>query len=344
MGFEKFIHAFIWFATICTVLIFFFHPVQAEDAKTTSDTEKSAWSVKAGVGVLSGHTTYQIGGQVNTSSSSWVTRFPLSELRFTFDEVPYGFIQGKYENPRKFSIESTLKINTKRGSGKLFDSDWGIFYDKGIPGAWESSLDVYSTSDTEVDFIFSESEISFPVHRRQRFLIMLGFGFTYKSFSFSAFNLHQTYPSCSNYGICALYPDIRITEKVLTYDIQYYIPKITATLQHDHFAIWKSKLHLGVAPIIFIHDVDDHILRSKRNTGNSQGQAYNVDLETSLFFSRNVILNLQLQYSYYNTRGVQRQVYYKTTAEASKGTWAEIENKIFSSQLEFILAMQFLFH
>jgi len=343
MFFKEIIHSLANFYILSMFLIAFIGPIQAEDALAVAKEKNLDWAINAGAGILSGHSTYQIGGHVKTAAGEGDIRFPLSELRFELDNVPFAFLSARYTPSKKVFFETSIKVNWNSDSGELIDSDWGIFYDKGVGGASESSLDIYSESDNKVDFIFWESEIGFPIRLKKGLVFVWGVGFQYKTFSFVASDLKQTYPSCGKYGICGTYPDIEISGDVITYDIQYYIPIITAAVKFEHLPEWISKLEVGVAPILFVHDVDDHLLRSKRATSNAEGQGFFVDAESSLYFSRNFSVNLQVNYSYINARGVQRQVFYKTTGEATKGTWGEIENLVFSSQFEFILAMQFHF-
>ncbi|MES0491706.1 MAG: omptin family outer membrane protease [Leptospirales bacterium] len=300
-------------------------------------------NVEAGVGLLNGHTTYQIGGNFNSNSGSGHFRFPLSELRFPLENIFYVYNSIEYTSKNKWRFLVSVKIDASNYAGKLRDSDWGIFYYNGISGTSENSLDIFSKTDTYVDFILWQFQFRWDKKINSKSYFSPGFGFEYRSFNFTGKDVRQTYPSCGSYGICSSYPDININGRVITYDIQFYVPMVMIGYSYRFFKKWNLNIDTGVSPYLYVTDLDNHLLRYKKSKGKASGQSYMASLYITYNFNRRAGLNLGASYSGYSARGRQKQVYYKTSSEANRGDWAKIDYRVFSSTYEFVLSFNYLF-
>ncbi|MBI5665601.1 MAG: omptin family outer membrane protease [Nitrospirae bacterium] len=307
------------------------------------------FEVDLGTGVMRGHTTYQIGGDVETASGNDRIHFSLSELKFPLD-VYMASLSASAEFVERWKLAINVKKNITRDAGKMKDSDWGIWH-LGEPLLHDQnstcspnkcstdSLDIYSESDAELDALIIDFDFRYrfvdTAFSKTRLSFFAGIGQMYENFSFEVSDLDQWYPSYQDYfGIDPAHQ--KVSGKVLTYDIYYFIPYIragSAFTVMDKLGIEGS---LAFSPYLKIFDEDDHILRDKVSEGELEGTAVMFSLEGRYNFSRHWSAKLGLDYMTLQAEGEQKQ-------HTGGVHTATIDEEITSEQLTILLKADYSF-
>ncbi len=232
-----------------------------------------------GIGRLSGHTTYQIGGTVDTPSGSYKYHFPISELEFPLD-VYILSVGGSIEFAEKWKVSVGLKKNITSDAGKMKDSDWGVpFEDPPGSGSWwwygPDSLDVYSESDADLDALIID--INFRGRFRfgkSNWSLIAGLGYIHQDFDYECRLIKQWSPS----GLSG-YDYTGTGAVALTYEVTYSIPYMEIGTQFKIKDKLSVEARLGYSPFVNVEDEDHHLLRSKVNKGDCDGHAILFSLE-----------------------------------------------------------------
>ncbi len=307
-------------------------------------------AVDLGTGVLRGHTTYQIGGDVDYANSAHEDlRFPISELKFPLD-VYMASLSASAEFKEKWKLVINAKKNITDDAGSLEDSDWGYWHDGADlphdPGSTcdpdkcsSDSLDIYSESDAELDALIIDLDFRYRFFNKAFGKTSLSFfagaGHIYENFSYEVSDLDQWYPSYKDYFGVNLGHD-KVSGKVLTYDISYFIPYIrvgTTFAVEDRLGIEGS---LAFSPYLIIQDEDNHILRDKVSEGELEGAAIMLSLEGRYNFSRHWFTKLELNYMILYAEGEQKQY-------IRSDHFATIDEEITSEQLTVLLGAGYSF-
>lgn len=276
-------------------------------AETSWESDK--YLISAGIGLMQGHTTYQIGGKIKVDDQTDTLRFPISELEFPLD-VYYGSLNADVKVNEKWKLKTGLKINISKDAGKLKDSDWGVWYSQNDGWPDPDSLDIYSESDAELKaFIFDVSAryyFSKQSYTRWKADYFFGGKYTYQKFDFDVSNLDQWSPSLDEQGID--YERLREPGRVLDYEVTKHIPALTIGAEVFTSNKLSLDLLLGYSPFVQVEDRDDHILRGKISKAECDGDAYLVSLAGNYKFD--ILWSFELRYDYLtiDTEGTQKQV------------------------------------
>jgi len=251
----------------------------------------------AGIGALSGHTTYQIGGRIFTPLGSGQVHFPISELEFPLN-VYMVSLGTNIEFKNKWEVSASVKKNVTDDAGKMKDSDWGAYWlEVGYP-AEQNTLDIYSESDAELDALMFDVNLRYKLYKG----ISIGLGYTHQNFDYEISNLHQWYPSY-NYYFGMESPHDRIDGKVLTYEVTYNIPYVEIAFMGKATDNLYVEVSLGYSPIVDAEDEDHHLLRSKVNKSDCDGDAILFSLEGRYDLPKNWFLALGVDYTRIDTDG-----------------------------------------
>jgi len=248
------------------------------------------FDVTVGLGELSGHTTYQIGGTVSTSSGIEELHFPISELEFPLDVymVSLGASVGFAE---KLKLSASVKKNITDDAGKMKDSDWGVpFEDPPGSGSWwydPDSLDIYSESNADLDALIVDVNLRYRLHRG----FFVGLGYIHQNFDYECSLVRQWSPS----GLSGY--DYTGTGGVgLTYEVTYNIPYIEIAFMGKATDTFTVEMSLGYSSIVNVEDEDQHLSRSKVYKGDCDGTAILFSLEGRYDFFKNWFLTLGFDY------------------------------------------------
>jgi hypothetical protein len=265
-------------------------------------------AVSAGTGTLRGHTTYRIGGTVDTASGSYDYHFPISELEFPLDVYMFS-VTGAVQFAEKWRVSAGVKSNITEDAGEMKDSDWGYYFLRGDAWAEKDTLDIYSKSDAELNAFIWDINLGYNFYEKSNWSFIAGLGYIRQKFDYEIRDLDQWYPSDSYYfGVDS--PHDYVSGKVLEYEVTYSIPYVEIGAQlnvKDKFSVEAS---LGYSPIISVDDEDQHLLRSKVNKGDCDGAAILVSLEGRYDFLNNWFLTLQFDYTKIDADGESKAYFY----------------------------------
>lgn len=286
------------------------------------------------IGKLSGHTTYQIGGTVDTPSGSDEYHFPISELEFPLNVYMLSG-RGSIEFVGKWKVSAGVKKNFTDDAGKMKDSDWGYYSLKGDSWAEQDTLDIYSESDADLDALIMDVNLQYKFYEKSNWSFIAGLGYIYQNFYYEIRNLHQWYPSYYYYfGVDS--PHDYVGGRVLTYEVTYRIPYMEIGTQFVTKDMLSVEASLGYSPIVDAGDEDHHLLRSKVNKGGCDGDAILLSLEGRYDFPNNWFLTLVVDYTKIDTDGRSR-AYFNGIYDHT------IDQKIKSEQTFCALAVGYAF-
>lgn len=296
--------------------------------------ERPKFDLTLGLGMLSGDTTYQIGGTFDTPSGGGEIHFPLSELEFPLD-VYMASVKGSMEFAEKWKVSASVKKNITSDAGKMKDSDWGVFFeDPPGSGTWwydPNSLDIYSESDAELDALITDINLRYRFYEKSNWSFIAGLGYLRQNFDYECSLIEQWSPS----GLSG-YDYTGTGEVGLTYEVTYNIPYMQIGTQFKIKDKFRLEASLGYSPIVNVEDEDHHLLRSKVSKGDCDGDAFLLSLEGRYDFLKHWFLTLQLDYMTIDTDGKQKQYSY--------GEWtATIDQEIESEQIFAALAVGYAF-
>ena len=269
-----------------------------------------------------GDTTYQIGGTVSTPSATYEYHFPISELEFPLDVYMIS-LSGSIEITKKLFMSAGVKKNVTDDSGKMKDSDWMTLSNP-------DQLDIYSESDAELDALIIDVNLRYRFFEKPGWSFSAGFGYLYQNFDYECSLIRQWSPS----GLSG-YDYTGSGEVGLTYEVKYSIPymEIGAQFKTKDFSVETT---LGYSPFVTAKDEDHHILRSKVNKGDCDGDAIFFSLKGQYDFFNNWFLTLGLEYTKIETEGESDAYFYGVYDHT-------IDEEIFSEQKVIALTVGYVF-
>ena len=286
--------------------------LSASNAFCEDTTFKSRhYTFSAGVGIMSGHTTYQIGGNYEVGGESGETRFPLSELEFPMD-VYYGSLSGKVDFNKRLEVALDLKKNITTNAGKMKDKDWGQAYEQIDWWTDPDSLDIYSMSDTQIDALVADISARFYFNPWQfqtsELFFFLGGKYVYQKFDFTCSNLEQWYPSSNDYFGFDIGRDYA-SGNVLTYEITKQFPAVIAGTKFVTGPNLTLDVMLGYSPYVTLEDEDNHLLRTPVLVSKSEcdGDAFLLSVTCDFSFSTRWSLGMRYDYTSTDTEGEEKQ-------------------------------------
>lgn len=291
-------------------------------------------SGSVGTGYLAGDTQYQIGGKVIEAGGASEIHFPLSELKFPLDAF---MVKGTVtvDFAERWAIMASASTNISDDTGKMEDSDWGIWNSPG-------TLDIFSESDTKMDALLLEGKVTYRLYEGYygqhsvnrmadsniRFIYYAGLGYKYQKFDFDVSNVDQWYPSSPST------PHDRASGLVGTYEAEYQIPYLELSMEMKVKEKFLLEIGLAYAPWVDFQDEDQHLLRDLEAFSDHDwdGDAMFVRLKGRYNFSRHWYLEADFEAMKIESEG--RSDTYLS------GAWDHsIENEIESEQYSAYLSL-----
>ncbi|UCH79895.1 MAG: omptin family outer membrane protease [Nitrospiraceae bacterium] len=315
-----------------------------------ADDYKPWFNVNMGAGFVYGNTTYQIGGDVLFSETETETiHFPLSELEFPIRAYMLT-AGGAIQLTEDWSVKLNFQKSIASENGKMKDSDRGFWLLEYINnhGACpppcpytETSLDIYSESDAELDAFMFDINIRYTLPDKlninEKAFLFAELGHTYQHLSYDVSNLNQWYPSHNDYfGYDR--PLEEISGLVLKYRVTYYIPYIQIGLKSAVTARLGGEASIGYSPYVSVSDKDIHLVRVpvKTSYGDLHGQALMASLDLRYRFTHNWFTELNMKHMRINTSGTQDQYELDTFT-------ATIDEKVKSHQTSAFINIGYAF-
>jgi outer membrane protease len=277
---------------VAAVAVLFMTALALQAAPATEDKPGVAkgisWDLWGGVEPMSGHVTYQIGGNDG--------RFPVSELKWPADVI-FGTVGGSIYYG-KWEAYGLFSKNLEDTAGTLEDSDWE---DPSRPDL----KTIYSESDTDFSGYTTDGSIRYwmmnsPVRDLPGTVasLAIGLGYLYQDFSWDAKNLDQWYPQNPEFG-----HDV-VPGPVASYESTLNMPYVEAAGK----LVYKDLMlagTLGFAPYVQVNDEDNHILRYIQADTDADGTAFKASLHARYYFANHVFLMAQVNYLTFDVDGTE---------------------------------------
>jgi len=303
--------------------------------------------ISAGIGKMSGHTTYQIGGTTKDPSGTYELHDPLSELMFPIEIYTIN-LDASFFFFQNFNSNLSFKTNITDRTGNMEDRDWGIPWEKPTGSGvyyWygPDHLDVYSESKTDMTLYIFNLDLLYEVYRNNfsscntDFQIYAGLGYLYQEFDFECRLIRQ-------YDLRG--DDVPVDQQLnfegdgsvgLTYNVKSHIPylEISSLLIYDQNILLKA--NIGYSPYVMVNDRDNHKLRNKISKAECTGSSLLFSFAGSYFFENNIFIKGQFDYVKVDTEGKQKQY--------ENGSWsATIDQKNFSERNSLDISAGYVFN
>lgn len=286
--------------------------------------ERRGLRLSAGVGMLSGESTFDIGGKfVGADGSTAIIHFPLSRLEYPLDVV-IGSVKGACDIGERWTISASVSKNLASDAGKAKDSDWGIFFGP-------NSLDIYSESDADLDALMFNAGIRYILAQGDRWSLSGALGYLHQQYDYEKSNLLQEYPSLRRY----IAPDY-VEGKVAEYEVVYSVPYVQAIGRLRLSQSVTMEAGLGYSPFARARDEGHWILREKTFSGRSDGDALFVSFKARLDLGEHWFMLASLENTTIDTTGTQDQ--------HLEGRYlGRIDNKIKNDQSQAMVSVGRLF-
>jgi outer membrane protease len=259
------------------------YEISVIEQNPSSHSSAARFDIAAGIGRMSGDTTYRIGYPVN-----WVNfgveegYFPISQLEFPLD-VYLGAIEAGLEADI-WKLSLCLQKEITSDAGDMKDSDW-------ITPSDPSRLDIYSASDTQLDALILDLNFLFRFYAASNWSFTAGIGYLREHFEFECRLIRQYSPS----GVPG-YDAVGDGSVSLTYEITYDIPYLEFGTQYNLRDKIRLQANVGYSPIVQVKDEDHHLLRDKVNKGDLDGEAFLISLAGRYDLFKNFFLALEFDY------------------------------------------------
>lgn len=305
------------------------------DQKTSrQDTAKNPFAerpdirLSAGIGYLQGETSYEIGGHSDSPQfGPYDYNNPLSEL-----DWPLNVMMGSVDLTASYwrlSGALSYKTNFSDPKQKMEDSDW---LTPSAPG----QLDVYSESSVTLDAKIFDGNINFEFLKYKGWGMQIGLGYLWQDFSYVASNVDQWYPQYPSE------PHFYYGGRGITYDVTYEIP-YAQLLVNFNTKKFRGALVYQYSPFVNAEDEDKHLLRSKVSKGYDNGYMNAARFNCTYDFTKHVFGGLDFSWRQIQTSGYQRQHQDACAENNYQEWWGDIDNEIYSEQIECKLSAGYKF-
>lgn len=303
----------------------------SKEPKTTDvkKTDKSAvqFNLAGGVSYWDGDVTTTIGGRAEVDGWVYHLDDPLSELKFPLNVAAVD-MDASVTIRKALELFGSVRVAASEPDDKMEDSDW----DNGVK-------EVYSESDCDLNAWAGDAGVRWWFNSKpcKKTGMTAGIaptvGYKKQSLDWDVKNLDQWYPTEPRLG------HDRVDGKVGTYDfdLDMLYGGAKAYLKHHRFSLLVSG---GVSAYLNMQAEDDHILRSKKNSADYDGNAWFVEGEGRLYITEWLYLLGRVNYFYAKADGTEKQHYY---AGANEGWTGKIDGELETEQVTGTLGLGFEF-
>lgn len=283
--------------------------------------------ISATLDVLNGFTQYQIDIE-DGAGNPWgrsLLEFPLSN----------AFLGLNYSQPilTGWEFKGSVSKNVTEDAGALEDSDWIYIYEE---SGWlflddHAGKDIYSESDLSLDNGWiGHFNVLLDETREGPAFFRPSIGYMYERFNFTGSNVNQV-----GYGHWA--PNTAsVPGPALTYEVIYSLPYVGLGYGSTVSAV-EFIFNVLYSPIASARDEDHHLLRNKKSTGTSSGQAFVTSGSAEYPFGESSRIIAALNYTTIHTEGTQDQ--YFSDGSTARGIPLTLD----SEQWRFNLAHEWRF-
>jgi outer membrane protease len=288
-------------------------------AQADNEPFTASFALDAGMQVENGNMTYTIQGP---EDGGWK-----SELEWPLDNIVYGGGVVSVNPFRRWQINAGVWKDLGDDAGTLKDSDWFEMLSTYLYSLTGDSRAVYGEFDATVDAVQFDVNLRYAVLERPAFILNALVGYSYKKWEWTAGNGYQT-SAIADYDIGS------ITGTGITYEEKLKIPYIgiaLAFLPKD--SPLGANLSIRYSPFTQCDDVDDHLARYKKSTGETTGSSFGIGGDLSWHFGKSWSLTGTINYESYDLSGDQDQYFY---AGEEQGTgYSDIDMSVTGHQFSF---------
>lgn len=243
-------------------------------------------SLDAGVESWSGDITYQIGFPVTDAwGYTYNGYFPFSELTFPLD-VTFGVVKAELTLIDKYQIGLKVKKNVTDPDDYMEDRDW-------ITPADASRLDIYSDSGvTDFTATVIDVDAGYRIVNSESISLAAGLGYMYQDFEYETAVIRQWSPS----GLQG-FDYVGDGRNSIIYEVDCKMPYLFVSGSLSIIPSLRINGRLAFAPWVDIDDRDQHLLRSKVNTGDLEGTAVMVSVDAEYDVTPQFFLAAGLDYT-----------------------------------------------
>ena len=261
-----------------TLCLLYSSPVLAAEAVSKDDAaEKNmtpiAVDITLGTEMMSGDTTYSIGGPITYyDGSSEQGYFPFSELEWPLDIWLARFSVGM-DIGQSWRINGMIKTNISDPGDHMIDKDW-------LTASNPGQLDVYSNSNiSDFSAFILDIDVEWTFLQKQSWAVYAGLGFQSQNFEYDGQLIHQYSPS----GLPEheLYGDGSVG---ITYEMTYTMPYLLIGTDFQVTPDFTIEGSFAYSPIVTAEDEDHHLLRDRVTKGDMDGDAYMFNLSGTYNF------------------------------------------------------------
>ncbi|MDD2237337.1 MAG: omptin family outer membrane protease [Kiritimatiellae bacterium] len=299
-------------------------PAEADVAEMESSTLPPApksravhFDLSAGISYWDGDLTDTIGGRAIDDNWVYYLDDPLSELKFPLGVAAVN-VDASMNIRKALEVYGRALVSVTDPDDKMEDSDWD-----------EGEKVVYSESDSDVSAWSADAGVRWWFHTSpckktgMTAGIAPALGYKKQSIDWDISNLDQWYPTYPNE------PHDRVAGKTMTYDfdLDMLYAGGKAYLRHPRFSLTASA---GISAYLNMQATDNHILRSKKNEADYDGNAWFAEGEGRFYLTRSLFLLGRVNYFYAKADGTQKQHFY---AGEYLGWHGEIGGELETKQL-----------
>ena len=317
------------------------------EAAHNKKTDQAFAYISAGIGKMSGDTTYQIGGTTEDSSGTYNLHDPISELMFPLDIYTIN-LDASFFFFKNINSNISFKTNVTDRTDNMEDRDWGVPWEDPTGSGdyyWygPDHLDIYSESKTDMTMYMVDLDLLYNVYRNESsstntdFRIYAGLGYLYQEFDFECRLIRQ-------YDLrgAAVPADQQLDFEgdggvSLTYNVKSHIPyfKISSLITANRNILLKA--NISYSPYVMLNDRDNHKLRNRISKAECKGSALLFSFAGNYFFKNNYFIKAQIDYVKVTTKGNEKQY--------DNGTWsATIDQKNFSERKSLDISVGYVFN
>ena len=256
--------------------------------------KSSVFDISIGTEVMSGDTTYSIGGPVTYfDGSSEQGYFPWSELEWPLD-IWLARVDAGVNIGSSWRINGVLKTNISDPSDNMIDKDWLTVSNPG-------QLDVYSESNiSDFDAFILDFDVEWAFLQRQSWSLYAGLGYQYQKFEYDSQMIHQYSPS--GYPGVEFYGDGSVS---ITYEMTYKMPYALIGTEFQITPQFSISGSFAYSPWVDAEDEDHHIWRDRVAQGDMDGDAYMIDVSGMYNFTSSWFLEGGFHYTKIDVDGEQ---------------------------------------
>lgn len=244
------------------------------------------FQVHAGIEAWSGENTYKIGFPVtDVFGNHYDGYFPFSELKFPLD-VYFGVVKVNAVVRDRFVFDALVKKNISDPDDYMEDRDWITESDPG-------RLDIYSNSEvTGFDGFVFDVDLGYKVFAGNKGWLAAGAGYMYQDFKYDTALVSQWSPSgLSGFDYAG---DGTLS---IAYDVNYRIPYFLLSGQMMLSPCFKFNARFAYSPWVSAENTDQHVLRSKVNRGDLDGDAIILAIDGLYDFSQHWFMTAGLSHT-----------------------------------------------